>query len=56
MAHTWTEYPDGGAKCPACGAIRDPMGQVWETEYSGLCEPIPPRREIDGVIVDGPPS
>jgi hypothetical protein len=60
--HAWTEYPDGGAHCPACGSVRSPDGQVHAGHSRNPflpppCEPIPARHVvIDGVIVDGPPS
>ncbi len=53
-AHAWTEYPNGTAHCPACGAGRQPDGTVI---IGGLpsCEPQPTRRVVDGVIVDDDP-
>lgn len=63
MTHTWTEYPDGGAHCPVCGAVRRPDGYIDGSRGDALqCVPWTTvenestRRVIDGVIVDGPPS
>ena len=61
--HDWKPYPGGGSIC-SCGAARSTDGTVWFKSliYDGPCSssapsaPEPDRREIDGVIVTGPPS
>jgi hypothetical protein len=61
--HDWKPYPGGGYIC-SCGAARSTNGTVWFKSliYDGPCSssvpsaPEPDRREIDGVIVTGPPS
>lgn len=60
--HAWVDDAHGGARCPVCGSVKGPDGMIQNSTAPfalPLCDGAPPsnhRREIDGVIVIGPPS
>jgi hypothetical protein len=56
VEHAWTESENGTAHCPKCGSVRVKDGSILRQTGAICLPPCNNRREVDGVIVDGPES